>query len=322
MPDERPGTLHGMVTVAPEMAHFFKLLERAARTNATVLLRGETGTGKELAAHALHRMSPRANRPFRAINCATLTAELLASELFGHVRGSFTGAVRDRTGLFQLADQGTVFLDEVAELPLDIQSRLLRVIQERRFVPLGGTDPISVDVRIVSATHRALRKEVEERRFREDLMYRLRVVVLYLPPLAERTGDVEALTWHFIRELNREGFRTIESIDEDAFQAMLAHDWPGNVRELRNNLEQAYAIGEGPVLKLDELSPEFRGLEPPMDRHERTSDAPTTTEDVERARILEALRASGGRKGRAAEMLGMSRSTLWRKIEILGLSRR
>ena len=163
MPDRLPAVRHGIVTVAPEMEAFFTRMQRAARTHSTVLVRGETGTGKELVARAIHQQSPRAAKPFRAINCATLTGELLASELFGHVRGAFTGAVRDRTGLFRLADGGTVLLDEVAEIPLEIQARLLRVLEERRFVPLGGTDPVSVDVRLVSATHRALRKEVEER---------------------------------------------------------------------------------------------------------------------------------------------------------------
>jgi two-component system response regulator AtoC len=239
-PAEAPRVVHGMVTVAPEMDVFFERLRRAARTHATVLVRGESGTGKELVAQALHRQSPRAQMPFRAINCATLDRELLTSELFGHVRGSFTGAIRDRTGLLQLASGGTLFLDEVAEMPLDVQARLLRVIQEKRFTPLGGSETLTADVRIVSATHRALRREVEQRRFREDLMYRLRVVVLYLPRLAERTGDIEALTWHFVREFNAQGYRTVRGITREALDRMLSYPWPGNVRELRNNLESGH----------------------------------------------------------------------------------
>ncbi|MEQ1566761.1 MAG: sigma-54 dependent transcriptional regulator [Myxococcota bacterium] len=312
-PADAARIVHGIVTVAPEMDLFFERMQRAARTHATVLIRGESGTGKELVAAALHKSSPRANRPFHAINCATLDRELLASELFGHVRGAFTGAVRDRVGLFQLADGGSIFLDEVAEIPLDIQARLLRVLQERKFVRLGSSDPVSVDVRILSATHQALRREVEQKRFREDLMYRLRVVVLYLPRLAERTGDVEALTWHFVREFNQQGYRTIEAIDREALDLMLAYPWPGNIRELRNNLESAYAIGEGPVLGVEDLAPELRGIEPPG--QPRTP----VPRDDERSQLVEALRAHGGHKGRAAAALGMSRSTLWRKLRMLGI---
>jgi two-component system response regulator AtoC len=318
-PSDAPRVVHGMVTVAPEMDTFFERLRRAARTHATVLIRGESGTGKELVAQALHRQSPRVDRSFRAINCATLDRELLASELFGHVRGSFTGAIRDRTGLLQLADGGTLFLDEVAEMPIDIQARLLRVIQEQRFTPLGGSESVTVDVRIVSATHRALRREVEQRRFREDLMYRLRVVVLYLPRLAERTGDIEALTWHFVREFNAQGYRVVRGITREALDRMLAYPWPGNVRELRNNLESAFALGEGPVLGVDDLAPELLGQEPPASWLERATPAPVA-DDSERARIVEALRASSGHKAQAAARLGMSRSTLWRKLKGYGIT--
>jgi two-component system response regulator AtoC len=305
---------HGILTVSPRMQELFALVERVARTSSSVLLRGQTGTGKELVARAIHALSPRASGPFRALNCATLTPELLASELFGHVRGAFTGAIRDRPGLFSLADRGTVFLDEVAELPLDIQARLLRVLQERSFIPLGGTDSISVDVRLISATHKALRREVEQHRFREDLMYRLRVVPIFLPPLCQREGDVEALTWHFIGEFNRCGERVIEAIDDDAMQAMISYPWPGNVRELRNVIEYGFAVGLGPVLTMDDLTPELRG-EPPPDE---PLLAPTS--NSERLRIEEALREAGGKKSLAARSLGISRSTLWRKLRELRLA--
>lgn len=308
--------LHGILTVSPQMRAFFARLERVARTDATVLIRGESGTGKELVAKAIHEMSPRGSGPFRAINCATLTGELLASELFGHVRGAFTGAVRDRKGLFALADGGTVFLDEIAELPLDLQARLLRVLEERRFTPLGGSVAQSVDVRILSATNKALRREVEDHHFREDLMYRVRVVALFLPPLVERAGDIEALTWHFIDQLNTEGHRLVEAVEEDAWDALRAYPWPGNVRELHNNLEQAFAIGEGPVLRLDELTPELQGEPMPA----RRDPLHLTEKDLERERLLSALREAGGRKSEAAETLGMSRSTLWRKLKQHGIS--
>lgn len=309
---ERPDTVltrfHGMVTVSPQMREFFGLLTRVSRTDASILIRGETGTGKELAASAIHALSPRCAGSFRALNCATLTAELLASELFGHVRGAFTGAIRDRRGLFALADRGTIFLDEVAEMPLDIQARLLRVLQEKRFTPVGATDPVQSDVRVLSATNKALRDEVASKRFREDLMYRIRVVPIFLPRLIERTGDIAALTWHFIDTFNeQQSFRHIKHIAADVMDAMLAYAWPGNIRELRNVVEHAYAVGEGEVLSLNELPPELRG-EPPPRR------SPGTAHELERARLLEALRKSQGRKGDAAELLGVSRSTLWRKL--------
>ncbi len=327
---------YGIVTASPQMRALFELLRRAARSDASILIRGESGTGKELAAAAIHQLSRRRNRPFQAINCATLTPELAASELFGHVRGAFTGAIRERSGLFALADTGTVFLDEVAELSPDIQARLLRVLQERTFVPVGGADPVHVDVRMLAATNKSLRDEVEHRRFREDLMYRIRVVPLFLPPLVERDGDVEALTWHFIKEFNERAevreaaerskgqefddelpCRRIEAIAPDAHARLLAYQWPGNVRELRNVIEYAFAIGEGPVLEADELPPELRGEPPP--RTSRASHPAMAPEDDEKARILEALRIAGGLKSQAAELLGISRTTLWRKMRELKL---
>ncbi len=312
-PERELREVFGIYTVAPQMLALFDLLPRVARSGASILIRGETGTGKELVARALHSVSSRTDGPFRAINCATLTPELLASELFGHVRGSFTGAIKDRPGLFTLADKGTIFLDEIAEMPLDIQARLLRVLQERSFVPLGGSEARSVDVRVLSATHRALREEVAQRRFREDLMYRIRVVPIFLPRLVERDGDIVALSWHFIDGFNRRGERQVSGIDPEVMDAYLAYAWPGNVRELRNAIEYAFAVGEGPVLTIDELLPELRGEEP-------RSSARGTYFDPgaeERERILSALRATQGRKGEAAKRLGINRSTLWRKLREL-----
>ncbi len=302
---------HGIMTCAPVMKTLFTQIQRAARSQSTVLVRGATGTGKELVARALHTLSPRHKGPFKAINCATLTPELLASELFGHVRGAFTGAIRDRQGLFALAHGGTIFLDEIAEIPLEIQARLLRVLQERSFVPLGATDAVHVDVRLISATHKSLRQEVEQRRFREDLMYRVRVVPLFLPTLAAREGDVEALLWHFLDLMQQEHKqRQITAIAPDTMDALMSYQWPGNVRELHNVVEFALAIGEGPLWTLDELPPEIRGEGPPLSN--RTNITPR---DMERDQIMEALRHSRGRKAEAAERLGISRSTLWRKMK-------
>jgi len=307
-PDIALMEFHGMLTASPQMRSFFELVERVARTDATVLVRGRTGTGKELVARAIHAVSGRIDGPFKAINCATLTPELLASELFGHVRGAFTGAVKDRRGLFALADGGTIFLDEVAEISPGIQAQLLRVLQERVFVPVGATEPVQVDVRILSATNKALRTEVAEHRFREDLMYRLRVVPLFLPPLVDRVGDIEALTWHFVESFNQQGHRRVEALADDAAELLRTYDWPGNVRELRNAMEFAFAVGVGPTLTTDELPPELRGEGPVADEGHKT------VSDDERDSIRAALRRFNGRRGEAAHHLGMSRSTLWRKM--------
>lgn len=305
---------HGMRSASPAMHQIFDQVERAGRSGATVLVRGETGTGKELVAKALHATSDRADRPFLAVNCATLTGDLLASELFGHVRGAFTGAVRKRAGLFARADGGTVFLDEIAELPLNIQPRLLRVLQEQRFTPVGSSDSIAVDVRVISATHRALRQEVAAGRFRSDLMFRIRVAPIFIPPLRDRPEDVDVLLEHFM-ELLHTPDRTLTRIDPDALAALRAYDWPGNVRELRNVVESALALGVGEALSLADLPPELRGVGP-------TPTAPLLQSEIRRRarnRILEALAESEGNKTRAARALGMARSTLWRKMRELGL---
>jgi transcriptional regulator with PAS, ATPase and Fis domain len=301
---------HGIYTCAPEMQPLFRLIERVARTDCTVLIRGETGCGKELVAHAIHTLSPRRQHPFQAINCATLSPTLLESELFGHVRGAFTGAVSDHHGLFKQADKGTLFLDEVAEIPLEIQARLLRVLEEQTFVPVGGTRPIRVNVRLISATNKALRREVANRRFREDLLYRIRVVPLFLPALRERTGDIEALVWHFIDQFNEQGLRRVEAVSREAMEALLRYPWPGNIRELHNVIEYAFVVGEDAVLDLPDLTPELRG-EPPAGEHR---GAEPSLRQLERERILTALTKHRGRKAAAAAELGISRSTLWRKL--------
>jgi two-component system response regulator AtoC len=311
---------HGITTAAPEMRELFERIQRAARASAPVLVRGETGTGKELVAHALHACSPRSSKPFRAVNCATFTPELLASELFGHVRGAFTGAVQSKAGLFEQANHGTLFLDEIAELPLDLQSRLLRVLQEQSFVPVGGTHEVTVNVRLVSATNAALRDLVAERRFREDLMYRVRVVVLYIPPLRERTGDLAALLWHFIDEFNREGPRHVEAIAPDAWEAITAYAWPGNVRELRNNVEQAFVFGDGPVLHLNDLSPELQDGSPPSPPAAGPRAPELTLDEIRRAQLVDAIKQTGGRRDEMARLLGLSRSTLYRRLRAYGLT--
>ena len=248
-------SFHGLISVDPAMKRAFELLRNVAESDVSVLVRGESGTGKELAARAVHAESLRRDKTFLAVNCAALSPALLESELFGHVRGAFTGAVRSRDGLFKRADGGTLFLDEVAELPGDLQAKLLRVLQEQTFTPVGGTTSIRVDVRIVAATHTGLRARVADGKFRQDLMYRLRVVPIFIPALRERPADVELLLWHFIRQRNERGPRRIDGIAPTAMRALMDHRWPGNVRELMNVVQYAFAVGRGSELTLDELPP-------------------------------------------------------------------
>nr|BDT30534.1 sigma 54-interacting transcriptional regulator [Myxococcus sp. MH1] len=304
---------HGLWTQDAELRRVFRIVEKVARTESSVLVRGESGTGKEHIAHALHELSPRGKGPFRAINCAALPPNLLESELFGHVRGAFTGAVRDSPGHFRLAHGGSLFLDEVAELPLDLQAKMLRVLETRTVIPVGGRAPVPVDVRIIAATHRALRREVEAGRFRADLMYRLRVVPIFLPNLRERRGDILPLALRFLDELHQRGTRRVERIAPGARKLLESHGWPGNVRELRNVMEYAYVIGEGAVLREVDLPPEFSEAKALTHLPVATTGA---TLDEEQVRA--ALTRAGGNRSEAARLLGVSRVTLWRRLRTLG----
>ncbi|OAI18890.1 sigma-54-dependent Fis family transcriptional regulator [Methylomonas koyamae] len=311
-------SFHGILTRDPKMQEAIQIIRNVAATEATVLIRGESGTGKEMVAHALHLESPRHYQPFLAINCAALTPSLLESELFGHVKGAFTGAVRNHAGLFQRANGGTLFLDEIAELPLELQAKLLRVLQERNFIPVGGDRPVSVDVRIIAATHRSLREEAKAGRFREDLMYRLRVVPIFLPPLRERRQDIGLLLQHLINRHNLQGHRYVDRIAPEAMRLLLDYPWPGNVRELNNVVEYAYAVGRGGELGIADLPPEFREpvrsrLPPPVTRLSRAQPAD------EAELIRQALQAGAGNLEQAAQYAGMSRATFWRKRKKHGL---
>lgn len=313
----------GVITREPAMRALLDAVVRVAPTDANVLVRGETGSGKELIARALHAASERSKGPFVAINCAALPAPLLESELFGHMRGAFTGAIRDQPGLFQKAHGGTLLLDEVAELPIELQPKLLRVLEERSVIPVGGREPIPVDVRFVAATHRSLRDAVEAGQFRADLMYRLRVIPLFIPPLRKRKGDVELIVKALVARHNGRGRRQVTSIAQGALTRLLGYDFPGNVRELSNAIEYAFAIGSGPVLSEADLPPELRGEETQVPAS--TDDGVTTKARQEELsgegrRIARALERAAGHKRRAAESLGMSRTTLWRKMRELGLA--
>jgi transcriptional regulator with PAS, ATPase and Fis domain len=304
-------------------------MKRAALRDATVLVRGESGVGKELVARAIHTLSGRAKGPFHAINCAALPPALLESELFGHRRGAFTGAVRDHDGFFRAAHKGTLFLDEIAEMPIELQAKLLRVLETHTVTPVGSRDAIPVDVRIVAATHRSLRELVAEGKFRADLMYRLRVVPLRIPPLRERPEDIPFLAARLLEDLQATDLPRsngiVSIIDADAQRAMSAYGWPGNVRELRNALEYALVVGENDVIRAADLpeeivhgeTAELAGMSLP-DRPV-THDPDSSRDAAERARIERALAGSAGHVGRAALALGLSRTTLWRHMKRLGL---
>lgn len=302
----------GLHTQSKKMIEFMERLIRVAKTQASILVRGETGTGKELVARFIHQTSARSQATFSAINCAALSRELMASELFGHRKGAFTGATHDRTGLLQLTDGGTLFLDEIAEMPLDIQAGLLRVLQDRCFTPLGSSEVIHTNIRLVSATHDSLRAKVATGDFREDLMYRVRVVPLYLPPLIERDGDIDMLIEHFIAQFNARCERQITRIEKPAWDALLMYRWPGNVRELQNVIEYAHAVGLGDTISLHDLPPELLGEEPIDERV-------NSLEQIEREHILGLMQKHQGKRQQVADAMGLSRATLWRKMKQLGI---
>ncbi len=302
------------------MREVFELVDKVAATRATVLLTGESGTGKELIARAIHNRSPRANEPFVAVNCMALTETLLESELFGHEKGSFTGATGRRKGRFELAHKGTLFLDEVGEITPSLQVKLLRVLQERTFERVGGNQPISVDVRIVAATNRDLGVAVAEGVFREDLFYRLNVVRIDLPPLRERLEDLPALVAHFVAKYASEMGRQVPKVTPEAIRRMYAHTWPGNVRELENALERAV------ILAGEEIRPSDLPLEVQPEREEGEAGLPAgmtiteAVEDLEIRMIKRALSEAGGVQAHAAELLGITKSNLAYKIKKYGLS--
>src|SRR5919109_1653844 len=296
---------HNIVGDAPELQAVYEVVKRAAPTRATVLILGESGTGKELIAQALHEESPRRDKPFIKVSCAALTETLLESELFGHERGSFTGAVGRKEGRFELADSGTLFLDEIGEIPPSTQVKLLRALQQREFERVGGTETLKVDVRVVAATNRDLAAEVKEGRFREELFYRLNVVTVTLPPLRKRKGDIPALVSHFIEKYAKSYGKPLRRLGPGTLNALLAYDWPGNVRELENAIERAVVLSRDGELTLDDLPPSLRGSRgQPAPAASVTPGA--TLRELERDAILRALAAVDGSTTRAAKMLGIS----------------
>jgi len=315
-PGSRPRKFEQLIGSSPALEGVLEGVKRVAPTGSTVLIQGETGTGKELIARAIHNISPRCGRPFIKLNCAAIPLDLLESELFGHEKGAFTGAIAQKLGRFELADKGTLFLDEVGDIPPSLQPKLLRILQEQEFERLGSSRTHQVDVRLVAATHRDLEGMVKNGEFRSDLYFRLNVFPVQLPPLRERREDIPALVAHFVEIVGRRIGRQIDHIPEETILDLCSYDWPGNIRELQNLIERALILSEDGVLPNPLLTAGTQRIS--------VSQSPTTLIDSERSLILRTLEAAGwvigGRNGAAAR-LGVKRTTLIYKMQRHGISR-
>jgi formate hydrogenlyase transcriptional activator len=311
-------TFDGIIGQSPGLRKVLQMVQQVAIGDSTVLLLGETGTGKELIARAIHNRSGRRDRSFVKLNCAAIPCGLLESELFGHERGAFTGAIMQRVGRLELADQGSFFLDEIGDIPLELQPKLLRVLQEREFERLGSPRTKKVDVRVIAATHRDLEGMILEKQFRSDLFYRLNVVPIFLPPLRERPEDIPQLVLHFVQQVARRTGKTIDVIPPVTMDALRRHPWPGNIRELENVIERAMILSSGPVLRV--AHQDLRTRVAPG----HNADHAQTLEEVERNHILKTLKQTrwtlSGPSGAAAR-LGLNRSTLYFRMKKLGIAR-
>jgi len=315
--DEKYG-FSNIIGNSEQMHEIFDQLKLVAPTKANVLICGETGTGKDLIALAIHNNSPRKDGPFIPINCAAISSELLQSELFGHEKGAFTGAVRQRQGAFELANGGSLLLDEVSEMSPEIQARFLRVVEDQQFMRLGGMTPIKVDVRIISATNKILSKEVESRRFREDLYYRLKVVTMNVPPLRERKDDIPLLVNAFLQEFNEENNKNVTQIDPEVMERLRNYDWPGNIRELRNCIESMVVMSTSGKIELAALPVNIRGAE--NSQPASITQVGMSMEEVEKELIRKTLEETNGNRTQAARILKIGLRTLHRKIQKYGLS--
>jgi transcriptional regulator with GAF, ATPase, and Fis domain len=326
-----PAAISSIIGTSSQMQEIFKIISKIAASPSTVLVSGESGTGKELVAFEIHRNSLRNKKPFIKINCAAIPASLIESELFGYERGAFTGAVSAKPGRFELADEGTLFLDEVAEMPLEMQVKLLRVLQEQEFERVGGLNTIKVDVRIITATNKDLDAEVKAGRFREDLFYRLNVVPIHLPPLRDRNEDVDLLVKYFLQQFNERLKKGILSVSVEAMAALRAHSWPGNIRQLENVLERMVLMSDGNHLGVEDLPDEVAassGLLAPTNADATVEPSrfkeivKRQTQALERDLIEKALEETHGNITRGAERLGLSRKGLQLKLKELGIRRR
>jgi len=314
-----------MIGMAPAIQRLLEQIATVAPTRSTVLLLGESGTGKDLAAQTIHAHSLRSRENFLPLNCAALSASLLESELFGYEKGSFTGAHERRLGKLELADRGTLFLDEIGEMPLEMQVKLLRFLETREIMRVGGSSPLTLDVRLIAATNRELTQAVEQQKFRMDLYYRLKVVALVVPPLRERTEDIPLLVWHFLAGFAEEHQRPSFGVSPEAMQALVRYSWPGNVRELKNLIENLVIFSKAPVLQLLDLPPEVR--QEPATGSAKDAQSPARFEElkmstIEKQAILQALEETGGNRLRAAQLLGIGLRTLQTKLKEYGMTER
>ena len=309
-------TFENMIGKSHEIQKVFDLVKKVAPSKASVLITGESGVGKEMIANALHNLSPRKDKPFIKVHCAALSDSLLESELFGHEKGAFTGAIAMKRGRFELAHEGTIFLDEIGEISQNVQVKLLRVIQERKFERVGGEETLDVDVRIIAATNRNLEEEIKKGNFREDLYYRLNVVNINVPPLRERKDDIPIMVNNFIRKFSKENNKNITTVDTKAKNALYSYDWPGNIRELRNCIEGAVVIAEGSTLRLEDLPPAVRKSQ---ENSSISIPAGTDMDTAEKIIIRETLLFCQGNKSKTAQVLGIGRKTLHRKLMEMNL---
>ena len=309
----RPG-FGGLIGVSPKMQRVYKLIEKVSQHNYPVLILGESGTGKELVARSIHFSGLRQQKPFVPVDCSGLVATLIESELFGYVKGAFTGAQHSRTGLLESANGGTVFLDEIGDLPIDLQAKLLRVLQEREIRPVGSTERVRIDIRVMAATNRDLEAATRTGAFRQDLFFRLNVVQVKMPPLRERKSDIPLLVSSFLEKFS-DPQGSMRTISEDAMRRLVAYDWPGNVRELENAVERAVALGSGPLLHVGDLP---SNLQQTFEEGALEGDEMVTLEELEHRAILRALRETSGDKLAAARLLGIGKTTLYRKLKQYG----
>jgi len=299
---------------SPQMQKVFQLIKQVANTNSNVIIYGKSGTGKELVARAIHYNSPRKDKPFIAVNCSAIPESLLESELFGHEKGAFTGAISSRKGLFEEANGGTIFLDEIGDMSLAMQAKLLRVLEEKEIRAVGSDKPKKVDVRVIAATHKNLEKAVKEGTFREDLFYRLNVIPIYLPELRERVEDIPLLVEYFLKKYNEEAGRNVR-ISREALACMMKYSWPGNVRELENLIERLVVLSTGDEIRVEDLPEHIRACKAEDIFEELTLGEKITLEELEKRYILKVLQETGWHKSNAAKILGIDRRTLYRKIE-------
>jgi DNA-binding NtrC family response regulator len=309
--------ISSIIGKSPAMRKIFDLVRKVAPTKASVLITGESGVGKELIADAIHNLSPRRDKPFIKVHCAALAESLLESELFGHEKGAFTGAQTRKRGRFEMADMGSLFLDEIGEINQNVQIKILRVLQERKFERVGGESTLEVDVRFIAATNKDLKQEIEEGHFREDLYYRLNVVNIHVPALRERREDIPLLATTFLHEFAQENGKEIDGFENRAKQALFAYDWPGNVRELRNCIESAVVMASGRFIAMDDLPPGPRSTQEKKEIH---IPALSSLQEAEKILIAETLAMLGWNKTKTAEVLQIGRKTLYQKIDEYGIA--